>query len=483
VVILLIIIIIIINNNDSRRWTWYLPPLSLRLHSFSNLDEAGDVGTSDQGRELALGRGDVFLGGGEAVLEAVLHDILKLAVDLFGCPGDALAVLRHLKTGDCDAASVGCLTRSVPDSISLLVLADLLEGINGLLCTTHVGALSNELAASLDKSLSLITGHLVLGRRRERNINLLDERPWAGTLVILEGVLEAGGGSNLAQLLTVELELGDLLDVLGGNALLAGGDEGAFGIGERENGATEFDDLEGSVLGDVAGAGDDDPLALEGLLAAGCVVDHVVDVVDQTVTRGLWPDEGTTPCKTLTSEDTLPFVPVLLVCTEHVTNLTATNTDITSRDISVSTDMPAQFAHKGVAELADLVVRLALGVEVGTTLTTAHVKAGKSILKDLLEAEELEDGEVDGRMEAETALVGAQCAVELHTETTVYLELAFVVFPGYAELDQALRDGGDLEGTLVVRLLLEEGGVLEGGGKLLVGLLELGLARKVRHID
>jgi hypothetical protein len=33
----------------------------------------------------------------------------------------------------------------------------------------------------------------------------------------------------------------------------------------------------------------------------------------------------------------------------------------------------AQLLHEGVAEATDLVVGLALGVEVGTTLTTTHV--------------------------------------------------------------------------------------------------------------
>lgn len=47
-------------------------------------------------------------------------------------------------------------------------------------------------------------------------------------------------------------------------------------------------------------------------------------------------------------------------------------------------------------------------------------------------------------MEPETALVGAQRRVELHAVAAVDLELAAVVLPDDAELDDALGDGSDL---------------------------------------
>jgi hypothetical protein len=55
----------------------------------------------------------------------------------------------------------------------------------------------------------------------------------------------------------------------------------------------------------------------------------------------------------------------------------------------------AELPHEGNAELANLVVRLALGVEVTATLGSAHVQASKGILEDLLKTQELEDGQVD----------------------------------------------------------------------------------------
>ena len=92
--------------------------------------------------------------------------------------------------------------------------------------------------------------------------------------------------------------------------------------------------------------------------------------------------------------------------------------------------------------------------------------AGQSILEDLLEAQELEDRQVDGGVEAETALVRTEGRVELNAVALVDLALALVVLPDNAELDDALRDGGNLEGLLVLGVLLEEGRVLEGGDEL-----------------
>ena len=92
--------------------------------------------------------------------------------------------------------------------------------------------------------------------------------------------------------------------------------------------------------------------------------------------------------------------------------------------------------------------------------------AGERILEDLLKAQELQDREVDSWVETETALVWAEGAVELDTIALVDLWLEVVVLPNDAELDDALWDGNNLEGGLVLWVLLEERGVLEGGCEL-----------------
>ena len=70
-------------------------------------------------------------------------------------------------------------------------------------------------------------------------------------------------------------------------------------------------------------------------------------------------------------------------------------------------------------ETADLGVRLALRVKVRATLAATHVETGEGVLEDLLESEELEDGEVDRGVETETALVRSEDRRELDTVASV----------------------------------------------------------------
>lgn len=75
-------------------------------------------------------------------------------------------------------------------------------------------------------------------------------------------------------------------------------------------------------------------------------------------------------------------------------------------------------------------------------------------------------GQVDGRVEAQSALVRAQGRVELDTEAPVHTQLAGVILPDDAELDDALGDGADLEGGAVLGMLLEESAVLQSTSEL-----------------
>lgn len=472
-----------------------LPPVTVLLHGLSDLGETSNVGASNERRKDTLSRGDVLLSGSKTVVEAVLHNLLKTGVNLLAGPVDTGRVLGHLKTRHSNTTSVGGLTGGVPDGSGTGVGITVgLEDINSLLGGAHVGALSDELAASGNESLGLVAGDLVLGGGGESDIDAAgDVGPGAGTSDVLELGAEGSLGGDLSDLLALDLDLGNGVDLLDGEgALLAVDDESTLGVGEGDDGTAELDDLKSGVLGNVSGAGDGNALAGEGVLAAGGVLDHVLNVVDNTVSGGLGADERTTPAATLTGENTLPLVADLLVLAEHEANLAAGNTDITGGNVGVGTDVLAQLGHEGDTEAADLVVGLSLGVEVGSTLTTAHVEAGQGILEDLLETEELEDGQVHGGVETEATLVGAKSGVELDTESAVDLDLgkselwqfrqfekkiksylAFVILPDNAELDDTLGDGDDLKGLAVLGLLLEKSGVLEGGGELCFGIVSL----------
>lgn len=100
-----------------------------------------------------------------------------------------------------------------------------------------------------------------------------------------------------------------------------------------------------------------------------------------------------------------------------------------------------------VAESTDLAVALALGVKVGSTLSSSHVETSERILEDLLKAKELEDGEVDGRVKAKSSLRNPATALARRPKRprrTSYLVRA--------------EDGGELEGKGVVSLEENEEG-------------------------
>ena len=99
-------------------------------------------------------------------------------------------------------------------------------------------------------------------------------------------------------------------------------------------------------------------------------------------------------------------------------------------------------------------------------LWAVELTSSQSVLEDLLETQELQNTEIDGRVESQSSLVWSKSAVELHTVSAVDLDLVLVIVPDDTELDDSFWDGNDLEGGTVFWVLLEKGGVLEGWGKL-----------------
>lgn len=124
------------------------------------------------------------------------------------------------------------------------------------------------------------------------------------------------------------------------------------------------------------------------------------------------PNQTSTPGEPLAREDALPLVALLAVRAEHVADLAAADADVARGYVGLGADVLTQPAHEGIAEPSDLVVALALGVEVGAALAAAHVHyvgnesasaphlcclitvgkltSSQSIFEDLLEAEELQ---------------------------------------------------------------------------------------------
>ena len=114
--------------------------------------------------------------------------------------------------------------------------------------------------------------------------------------------------------------------------------------------------------------------------------------------------------------------------------------------------MAVQLAHEALAEGHNFPVGLALGIEIRAALAATDGQAGQGILENLFEAQEFDDAQVDGGMEAQPALVGADGTVELDAEAAVDLHLALVVHPRHAEHHHALRLGQTLEKASLLKL-------------------------------
>ena len=120
--------------------------------------------------------------------------------------------------------------------------------------------------------------------------------------------------------------------------------------------------------------------------------------------------------------------------------------------------MAVELGHKALAEAAHLGVAAAAGIKVAAALAAAHGQGGQGVFQSLLKAEELHDGGVDAGVQTQTALVGADGAVELDTEATVHVDVALVIGPGNLEGDHALRLHKTLKNAvgLILRVLFHD---------------------------
>lgn len=142
--------------------------------------------------------------------------------------------------------------------------------------------------------------------------------------------------------------------------------------------------------------------------------------------------------------------------------------------------MLVELAHKCYTELADFVVALALRVKICSSFTATNVycnavsslgsccgedicilTSSQSIFEDLFETEELQDRQVDSRVETKTSLVRTKGGIELHPVSAVKLWLSLIIFPDDSELDDTLGDGNDLEGSFIFWVGFEEGAVFK----------------------
>jgi hypothetical protein len=166
--------------------------------------------------------------------------------------------------------------------------------------------------------------------------------------------------------------------------------------------------------------------------------EHLLCEVAGAVARGFGAQRAAAPVAALAGERAREFVAQAFVLPEHEAYFTAADADVACRDVGVLSDVALQFGHERLAELHHFVVRAALGVEIRTALAAAHGQRRQAVLEGLFEGEELQDRQVDRRVEADAALVGANRHAVLDAVATVDLHRAVVVHPGHAEHDDAL---------------------------------------------
>src|SRR5690606_22352363 len=166
-----------------------------------------------------------------------------------------------------------------------------------------------------------------------------------------------------------------------------------------------------------------------------------------------------------------------LVLPEQVSDLALADAYVARGRIGELANVAVELGHEALAEAHDLGVRLALRIEVGAALRAADRQAGDRVLEHLLEAEELHDAEVHGRMKAQPALVRPERAVESDAEPAVDMHFAAIVLPRDAEDDLPLGLADSLDDLVlgILRILAQHRG--ERLRYLRNGLMKLGFSR------
>ena len=258
-----------------------------------------------------------------------------------------------------------------------------MESGNSTRLATHVGDFSHILHAIGEQHLGILFSKLVLESARHSDVAL-----HAPSLL-------ARGKDGLARELVGHVL--NLVTVRGTHVKhvvnhLSVDTFGQFahtvGTADGDHLGTEFASLLGSTPSHVTEAREGHAFAFESVTL---LFHHVLHIVDSAETSGLGTHEGTTPAIALASQSTSRVLTgQLLVHTVHVANLTATNTNVTSRAVLVRTNVAPQFVDESLAETHDFSVALSCRIEVGTTLTTAERQVGQAVLEDLFEAQELQ---------------------------------------------------------------------------------------------
>ena len=368
------------------------------------------------------------------------HDTLKLGIYFLKGPGQTLGVLAHLQCGNSYAAGICCLCRHIQEAA---LNAGLLVCINGICVRRHVRTLAYAPAAIGDQSLCFLAIDFVLGCARKSDIALHAPRLLALEILSGRNLFDIFLDSSAMALLDIEDNV--KLDSIGIVNI-------SVGVGAGNRLCTELLSLLDCILCNVSGSGNNDGLAFQRL---SCALYHLVGDVNKAVAGCFRSCKRAAEAKALTGQNTLVQIGDSLILTIQIADFTSADTDITCGNILVCTDILKELCHEALAEAHYLAIRLALGIEIGAALAAADRKTGQGVLEDLLEAEELQNGLVNGGMETKTSLVRSDCRIELYTVAEIDLLLPLIIDPRNAEGDDALGLNQTLQkGILAINLLI-----------------------------
>ena len=176
------------------------------------------------------------------------------------------------------------------------------------------------------------------------------------------------------------LHLFDLLDDIELDARLVV--DIAVGVVHRNDLCAQALRLLAGVDGDVARARDDDRLAFEAVAAA---LERLCRHVDEAVARCLGARKAAAVGKPSAREHADVLVADALVLTEEEADLSAAHADVARGNVGILPDVAVKLGHEALAEAHDLVIALALGVEIAAALAAADGKTREAVLEDLLE--------------------------------------------------------------------------------------------------
>ena len=355
------------------------------------------------------------------------HDLVQPGVDLLEAPLLHRRVLAHFQLAGGHAAGIGRLARAVQD-------AGVEEAADGFLGGRHIGAFGDQLAAVVQQLRRIVTVQFVLRRARESGVTRY--RP---DRIAARRIVAHRHEAHSAALLGIAGQrcVFDFLDLFQQGEIDTGRvvDEAGRITGSDRSGTTGLQFLDG-VDGHIAGAGDDAGFAFQRLPGIG---QHLTGEVHRAIAGGFLARQRPAPVQSLAGQHAFVAAGQALVLAEQVADFARANADVAGRHVDGRADMAVQLAHERLAEAHDLIVGLALRIEVGPALAATDGQPGQRVLEDLLEAEELDHAGIHARVEAQAALVRADGRVELDPVALVDLHFATVVDPGDAEHDLPFR--------------------------------------------